>query len=126
MVSSYKKCCDTLTLLSNKEMVIENIVPKVDFNEIELNNPFLQHLKKQPFIEIEQIIQLAGGGFIPKEDLKTYLSIMEQFGYLVFMEISFFDIDVAKTKEQKELRDIIKNKHQLLVKELKAEIEAKE
>ena len=37
MVSTYKKCRETLCLLSNKEILTKYIVPSINFNEIELN-----------------------------------------------------------------------------------------
>lgn len=99
MLSTYQQCKDLLKLLDNQQVLETNIVPKIDFNKSDLNNPVKSSLQNSPFTEHTHIIELAENGAIVSTDLSIYLKVMELYKLFISMRITFFDIDYSQNPE---------------------------
>lgn len=106
---SYKNCYDTMKLLANQEIVEKYIVPKVDFNKANLDNRVVTNLRENPFSEYEHILSMAENGYVTNDELKTYLSIKEQYQSYVSNRITFFDIRNAVTEIQIQMKNSIES-----------------
>lgn len=109
MTASYKKCYVVMKFLSNQEIVEKYIVPKVDFNKISSDNIVANNLQDNPFSEYEHILSMAENGYVTNDELKTYLSIKEQYQSYVSNRITFFDIGNAVTEEQIQMKNSIES-----------------
>ena len=81
MQSSYKKCIDLLKIVSDQEKLEKNIVPKIDFNQIGLNE-VEERIQNNPFTEYSFIVEFSISGNVEHEDLNTYVKIMEMYTYI--------------------------------------------
>lgn len=62
MQSSYKKCIDLLKIVSDQEILEKNIVPKIDFNQIGLNEVECRRCLKSDTRPLLRGKQTAGKG----------------------------------------------------------------
>lgn len=107
MSLSYKNCKDTISLFDNNEMIRRYIVPKVNFNETDDNDPVVRNLQNKPFTEYEHVLQLAESGYINDKRFERYLCFMSDYKAYISLKITFFDIDAAETPEQIGMRNHI-------------------
>lgn len=114
MLSTYQQCKDLIEMVDNQQVLEDNIVPKIDFNKINLDNRVMTNLLNNPFTEHTHILELAENGTIGSSDLSIYLKIMELYKSFVSMRIAFFDIDKSENLEHVSLRKkILEDKNTL-------------
>lgn len=114
MLSTYQQCKDLLKIVDNQQVLETNIVPKIDFNKSDLDNPVKASLQNNPFAEHTHILELAENGAIVSTDLIIYLKIMELYKSFVSMRITFFDIDKSENLQHVSLRKkILEDKNML-------------
>lgn len=100
ILSTYQKCLDILKIVDNQQLLEKYIIPKIDFNKMNSDNAVSINLQNNPFIEHTNILDLAEAGAISSKDLINYIKIIELYKSFIFMRITFFDIQGAKTPEQ--------------------------
>lgn len=114
MLCTYQQCKDLLKIFDNQQVLEDNIVPKIDFNKINLDNRVMTNLQNNPFTEHTHILELAENGAIVSTDLIIYLKIMELYKSFVSMRITFFDIDKSENLQHVSLRKkILEDKNML-------------
>lgn len=114
MLSAYQQCKDLIKMVDNQQVLEENIVPKIDFNKINLDNRVMTNLQNNPFTEHAHIIELAENGAIVSSDLSIYLKIMELYKSFVSMRITFFNIYKSQNLEHISLhKRILEDKDKL-------------
>lgn len=114
MLSTYQQCKNLIEMVDNQQVLEDNIVPKIDFNKINLDNRVMTNLQNDPFIEHTHILELAENGAIVSTDLIIYLKIMELYKSFVSMRITFFDIDKSENLQHVSLRKkILEDKNML-------------
>lgn len=123
MSLSYNKCKETISLLDNNEVIHKYIIPKVDFNKADSDNPVIYNTQNNPFIEFEHILHLAGNGYIDNKRLNRYLHFISDYKSYVSYKITFFDIDEAKTDEQIKLKNYIENMRESLISTINEELQ---
>lgn len=123
MLSAYQQCKDSIKMVDNQQVLEEYIVPKIDFNKINLDNHVMTNLQNNPFIEHAHIIELAENGAIVSSDLSIYLKIMELYKSFVLMRITFFDIHKSDNLEHVSLRKKILADKNMLNSMLEKEME---
>ena len=121
MQSSYKKCIDLLKIVSDQEILEKNIVPKIDFNQIGLNE-VEERIQNNPFTEYSFIVEFSISGNVEHEDLNTYVKIMEVYKSYITMRITFFDIwessEAKHIQLQQKMRSDKRNLDRLLEEEI--------
>lgn len=122
MLSSYKKCRETIILLDDNAVIKAYIVPKVDFDKTGNDNFVVKSIKEQPFVILEHVLQLSENGYVSRERLKTFLAVVDDYKSYVSFKITFFDIEDAETPEQKGLKKYIEEKRDKLLKIIDDEI----
>lgn len=122
MSLSYEKCKEIICLFDDNEMIRKYIVPKVDFNKTDSDNPVTKNLHDKPFVELEYILQLAGNGYIVDKRLEKYLSFISDYKLYISNKITFFDIDDANTAEQLALKKHIEDLRKSLKKTIDEEL----
>lgn len=114
MLSTYQQCKNLIEMVDNQQVLEDNIVPKIDFNKINLDNRVMTNLQNNPFTEHTHILELAENGAIVSTDLIIYLKIMELYKSFVSMRITFFDIDKSENLQHVSLRKkILEDKNML-------------
>ena len=110
MLSAYNQCKELSKIVNTPSLLENYIVPKIDFNKTNLDNPIFLNLQNNPFTEHSQILSLAENGAISRGDLMKYFEIMELYKSFISLRITFYDMNHAITDEQKELSNEITNK----------------
>lgn len=93
----YVQCEKNIEFLT-PEMVKDNIVPKVNLDEMLNKNPIYKNLTELPFSSEEVILELAKDGQIIATKLKLFFEIKEQYRQYINMVIICYDRP-EKTKE---------------------------
>lgn len=120
--SSYNKCVENIELLENQELLEKLIIPKIDFNKTDRDNPVSMNLKDNPFSEYRSILDYSANGVLPCDDIKKYTSIMSAYKEYVSLRITFFDIDQSTDIRHKELKQSINKKKTRLINLLNNEL----
>ena len=108
------KCKQLSKIVDTQSCLEKYIVPKIDFNKTDSDNPVSLNLKNTPFTEHSHILSLAENGAISRGDLMNYFEIMELYKTFISLRITFYDISKATTDEQMELSNkIINDKNKL-------------
>lgn len=114
MLSAYNQCKQLSKIVDTQPCLEKYIVPKIDFNKTDSDNPVSLNLKNTPFTEHSHILSLAENGAISRGDLMNYFEIMELYKSFISLRITFYDISKATTDEQMELSNkIINDKNKL-------------
>lgn len=114
MLSAYNQCKELSKIVNTPSLLENYIVPKIDFNKTNLDNPIFLNLQNNPFTEHSNILSLAENGAISRGDLMKYFEIMELYRSFIFLRISFYDMNAATTdKQQKFCSKIINDKNKL-------------
>ena len=93
----YVQCEKNIEFLT-PEMVKDNIVPKVNLDEMLNKNPIYKNLTELPFSSEKVILELAKDGQIIATKLKLFFEIKEQYRQYINMVIICYDRP-EKTKE---------------------------
>ena len=121
--SSYKKCIDNIELLGKQEVLEELIIPKVDFNKTDNDNPVSTNLKDYPFSEYQSILDLSINGILSGADIQKYTEIMDKYRNYVSFRITFYDIEKSTNPMHEELKNSINEKRNELVNSISLEID---
>ena len=121
---TYKECLDNLLLLDNRAMIKEYIIPKVDGNKPNSENPVIHNLQTLPFSSFDALMDLAMNGYVKKEQLNDYLDIKQEYQHLVGFKIVFYDLVIPETEEQKTLYTDTQTRDAALKKKLKSYLPA--
>jgi hypothetical protein len=81
-------------------MIKEYIIPKVDGNKSNSENPVIHNLQTLPFSSFDALMDLAMNGYVKKEQLNNYLDIKQEYQHLVGFKIVFYDLVIPETEEQ--------------------------
>lgn len=122
MLSAYNQCKQLSKIVDTQSCLEKYIVPKIDFNKTDLDNPVSLNLKNTPFTEHSHILSLAENGAISRGDLMNYFEIMELYKSFISLRITFYDMNDATTDKQKEFHSKIINDKNELDKLLDSEI----
>ncbi len=122
--ASYDKCLRYLSIIDNQQLLEQYVIPKIDFNEAQLDSPVAKNFQNNPFEEYASILSLAENGAVDKTDLLTYLEIEDLYKGYISNRITFFDIDKnARTNDQMKLKAIIARNREDLRNKLEEEIQ---
>ena len=121
--SSYKKCIDNIELLGKQEVLEELIIPKVDFNITDNDDPVSSNLKDYPFSEYQSILDLSINGILSGADIQKYTEIMDKYRNYVSFRITFYDIEKSTNPMHEELKNSINEKRNELVNSISLEID---
>lgn len=114
MLSAYNQCKELSKIVDTQSLLESYIVPKINFNKTDLDNPVSLNLKNNPFTEHSNILSLAENGAISRGDLIKYFEIMELYKSFISLRITFYDINDATTDKQQKFRSkIINDKNKL-------------
>ncbi|WP_314250389.1 hypothetical protein [Abiotrophia defectiva] len=114
MLSAYNQCKQLSKIVDTQPCLEKYIVPKIDFNKTDSDNPVSLNLKNTPFTEHSHILSLAENGAISRGDLIKYLEIMELYKSFISLRITFYDMNDATTDKQQKFRSkIINDKNKL-------------
>lgn len=116
---SYQECLDNLTLLDNRQMIKEYIIPKIDGNRPASENRVISNMQELPFASFDAIIDFASSGYIEKKKMDNFLDIKKEYQYLVNVKITFFDLINPKTDEQRAMYEDIQARDYVLKTKLK-------
>ena len=92
MLNTYKQCQELLEVINDQDILENYIVPKVDFNKTDLDNPVKMNLISSPFVDHLKILDLASTGVIDPSSYSVYYKVMVLYKNYVSMRITFFDI----------------------------------
>ena len=121
--SSYKKCIDNIELLGKQEVLEELIIPKVDINITDNDDPVSSNLKDYPFSEYQSILDLSINGILSGADIQKYTEIMDKYRNYVSFRITFYDIEKSTNPMHEELKNSINEKRNELVNSISLEID---
>ena len=121
--SSYKKCMDNIEFLGKQEVLEKFIIPKVDFNKTDNDNPVYTNLKDDPFSEYQSILDLSINGILSGADIQKYTEIMDKYRNYVSLRITFFDIEKSTNPMHEELKNSISVKRDELTNSICLEID---
>lgn len=114
MLSAYNQCKELSKFVDTQSLLENHIVPKIDFNKTNLDNPIILNLQNNPFTEHSQILSLAENGAISRGDLMKYFEIMELYKSFILLRITFYDMNDTTTDKQNEIcSKIINDKNKL-------------
>ena len=116
---SYQECLDNLTLLDDRQMIKEYIIPKIDGNRPASENRVISNMQELPFASFDAIIDFASSGYIEKKKMDNFLDIKKEYQYLVNVKITFFDLINPKTDEQRAMYEDIQSRDYVLKTKLK-------
>lgn len=103
LLYTYKECLDNLRMVWNSELVKKYIIPKVDGNKPVTENKIIVNLQCSPFASKTEILELSKSGYVEKDVLARYLHIQQEYNHIINMKITFFDLIIPETDEQKAL-----------------------
>lgn len=121
--SSYKKCIDNIELLGKQEVLEELIIPNVDYNKTDNDDPVSSNLKDYPFSEYQSILDLSINGILSGADIQKYTEIMDKYRNYVSFRITFYDIEKSTNPMHEELKNSIIEKRNELVNSISLEID---
>lgn len=110
----YKECLENLSLLDDRAIIAQYIIPKTDFDKQDSENKIVWNLRTLPFSAQDTIMSLACEGHIPDSVLGQYLDIKAEYQNLVNLKITFFDLSSPQTPEQTRMYNNITTRDKLL------------
>lgn len=114
MLSAYNQCKELSKIVDTQSWLEDYIVPKIDFNKTNSDNPIILNLQNIPFTEHSHILSLAENGAISRGDLMKYFEIMELYKSFISLRIIAYDVNDATTDKQQKFRsEIINDKNKL-------------
>lgn len=122
MLSAYNQCKQLSKIVDTQSWLEDYIVPKIDFNKTNSDNPIILNLQNIPFTEHSHILSLAENGAISRGDLMKYFEIMELYKSFISLRIIAYDVNDATTDKQQKFRSKIINDKNELDKSLDIEV----
>ena len=114
MLSAYNQCKELSKIVDTQSWLEDYIVPKIDFNKTNSDNPIILNLQNIPFTEHSHILSLAENGAISRGDLMKYFEIMKLYKSFISLRIIAYDVNDATTDKQQKFRsEIINDKNKL-------------
>lgn len=104
---TYCACKDTVELYAKNSQLMEYIVKKIDFDDI--NNPFLENQKTYPFKYDYKILDLVSDGMVDREILEQYISVKNKFSQYTNAKFTLFALKTKKNVSNDEVRDMIES-----------------
>ena len=104
---TYSACKDTVELYAKNSQLMEYIVKKIDFDDI--NNPFLENQKTYPFKYDYKILDLVSDGMVDRKILEQYISVKNKFSQYTNAKFTLFALKAKKNVSNDEVKDMIES-----------------